>query len=78
MGLNLAALYLPTIKVSGINGARPTISPPNPHPMSTTSTSLVNFRPPLRFVLDVSGSTNAGKWDDQSICAGLRGLLGRS
>lgn len=34
---------LPNINVSGNRGANATSKPPKPHPISTTSTSLLNF-----------------------------------
>lgn len=67
-------ICIPTISVSGKTGASPTSNPPNPHPISTTSTSLISFLVPARFVCEGSGFTNAGKCVAQSMCAGLRGL----
>lgn len=65
---------IPTIRVSGRTGASPTSNPPNPHPMSTTSTSFSSFLAPARLVCMGSGFVKAGKCVLQSICAGVRGL----
>lgn len=51
---------VPTINVSGSTGANPINSPPNPHPISATSTSLRSFREPDKVSFDSSGSTKAG------------------
>lgn len=73
--LGNCSVYSPTINVSGNSGASPTSSPPYPHPMSTTSTSLTRFLAPARFVLFGSGFTKAGKCVAQFMCAGLMGLF---
>lgn len=53
-------LHVPTINVSGITGASATSNPPNPHPISATSTFFTSFRAPAALTFVGSGSTYAG------------------